>query len=172
MNEMLNQYNNLVEVARSIGITKFRPIKRFRPANSGPERIAQIEAALIGPPSEAVVAEDFGVEASVVDAIMEEVPQQEDTTMAKAKKTKAPKAPKAAKKAAAKPAKTGTGKRGRPPTNGETIAAKTKVTYNKELVPVAKKKGIAWAKEHTSNFGSHVAADAAIKKLQDAIKAA
>jgi len=158
----VSQYNALVEHARSLGLLRYRPIKRFRPAESGPAKLAQIEQDIrAAQPSEVTERETV-----IAAAVEEALGQEEDTTMAKAaKKTKAPKAAKP-KKAA----KTSTGKRGRPPTNGETIAAKT-AAYN-ELVPTAKKKGVAWAKNHTSFFGSHTAADAQLKRIQDAIKAA
>jgi len=163
MNEMLKQYNDLVETARSIGLIKFRPIKRFRPANSGPEKIAQIEAAL-GAPAVAVSATVETVADSETPVL--ESGQQEDTTMAKAKKVKAVKAPKVAKTKAAK--STTPAKRGRPPSNGVTIAAKTE-ELNK-LVPALKKAGASWAKHHTSFFGSHTAADAQLKKAHDFLK--
>ena len=172
MNDLLNQYNLLVEQARNLGLLSYRPVKRFRPADSGPVRIAQIDGDIREAQSRieasGEVAPAVEAEATTMDAAIEEAIQPEDTTMAKAKKAKAPKAAKAAKTKTPKAA--GTAKRGRPPTNGETIAAKT-AAYN-ELVPAAKKKGISWAKNHTSFFGSHTAADAQLKRLQEAIKSA
>ena len=162
---LVNQYNILVEQARKLGLKQYRTTQRFRPASSGLEKIHQIEGDIrAARATQPEVAPSEG-EATVIESAVEEVPQQEENTMAKtakAKKTKAPKAPKAAK--------TGAVKRGRPPSNGVTIAAKTK-EYN-DLVPAAKKKGVTWAKEHTSFFGSHTAADAQLKRLQDAIKSA
>jgi arylsulfatase A-like enzyme len=204
---LINNYNDLVDQARSLGVTGYRTVKRFRPANSGPTRIAEIEndirAAQAAPAERDDAAATTGAEASVVEpaveseqaatveaeAAVEEPMQTESETMAKTAKTKtaapkaakapkkaaAPKAAKAPKKAAAPKANKAKAvkepaKRGRPPTNGVTIAAKTQ-EYN-ELVPAAKKKGVSWAKVHTSFFGSHVAADAQLKRIQDAIKAA
>jgi hypothetical protein len=188
MNALLNEYNCLVEQARSLGLLHYRTTQRFRPADSGPERIAQIqndiraaqqqretpaEPTADTPPAEQVVETLPPVEEQVVigAAVEEETTQSEDEMAKKAKKAraaKAPRAPKAAKTKTKAASANGTAKRGRPPTNGVTIAAKTK-EYN-DLVPTAKKKGVTWAKVHTSFFGSHTAADAQLKRIQDAIK--
>jgi len=176
----LSIYNGLVDQARSLGLTRYRTIQRFRPVESGPARIAQIESDIRAAQASAaavasegfeeanvVVVADDGIATSIEDAVQQTI-QQEGTMAKTAKKT----AKKVVKKAAkpAKAAGSAPAKRGRPPTNGTTIAAKTK-EFN-DLVPAAKKKGIAWAKVHTSFFGSHEAADAQIKRLNDAIKAA
>ena len=178
MNEMLKQYNEeRVPQAQSLGLTQYRPLKRFRPANSGPERLAEIESAIrtaqttwMGQPEVPPIVElPPADEAVTVEmATVNPVPV-EDTPMAKAAKT--PKVAKVKTPKVAKAAKTTTPvRRGRPPTNGATIAAKTQ-EFN-DLAAVAKKKGVTWAKHHTSFFGSHTAADAQIKRLQDAIKGA
>ena len=67
-----------------------------------------------------------------------------------------------------KPAGSAPAKRGRPPSNGVTIAAKTD-EFNKK-VPALKKAGATWAKVHSSFFGSHTAADAQNKRADDYLK--
>jgi hypothetical protein len=195
---LINKFNDLVGQARGLGLTRYRTVKRFRPADSGLTRIAEIENDIRTAQAAPVECDDAvattGAEAPVVepaveteqaatveaDAAVEEPMQTESETMAKTAKTKKVAAPKVAKapkvkKAAAPKADKAKAvkepaKRGRPPTNGVTIAAKTQ-EYN-DLVPAAKKKGVSWAKVHTSFFGSHVAADAQLKRIQDAIKTA
>src|SRR5262245_13626581 len=207
---LLNQYNSLVETARGLGLTNYRTMQRFRPADSGPQRIEMIQSAIRAAEASAkavdkqpaavatevveeAVKEATGVEAAVEETVTEapatvavdaaspapaeaNVEDQMAKAATPAKKTTTKKAATPAKKVAtankakATPAPAGTARRGRPPTNGETIKAKTDA-YN-ALVPTATKKGVAWAKVHTSFFGSHEAADAQLKRLRDAIAAA
>jgi hypothetical protein len=200
-NVLLNVYNfERVPEARSLGLTNYRTLQRFRPADSGPARIAQIESDIraakaskaavereqdtaVTPTSESVVelppVSDAMVESAVAEATGVVAAVEEDTTadtrkedesMAKeaAVKTAVKKVVKTAvpkvKAKAVVPAK----KRGRPPTNGETIAAKTGELN--ELYPELKKTGYPRARKYTSLFGSHTAADAQLKAARDWLK--
>jgi hypothetical protein len=185
---LLNQYNDLVSQANALGLNRYRTVQRFRPADSGPARIAQIESDIrAAQASEAAVtseeaatpvvvveeaaaamvdpAEATAEEVAVVEAIQPESDTMAKSAAVKTAKTKAPKAPKVDKTKATKEA---SAKRGRPPTNGVTIAVKTD-EFNKK-VPALKKAGETWAKVHTSYFGSHTAADAQNKRADEALK--
>jgi hypothetical protein len=190
------QFNEMVATATDLGLTA-KEVNRFADTATGVKRtealhkaiqervtalkIANEEAAELakhtGRPANTDTSTESVVEASTSEGNSAPEDQSEEATERLPDETEeAFMARKAAKKTSAR-GKTRTKTAGRAlggkrvkSTGGTTIREKTE-QYN-SLVPAAHKKGVTWAKRHTSNFESQEKADIALKKLQDAMKKA
>jgi len=164
--QLVLDWNSLVAHAQTLGLTKYKPINsKFKTIADGSRRLDALKSAI-----RAREASEAAVETAVnmTAAAMRDAPPpaqvtEENDDMASRRKTKKTKT-KAARSTAAT-ARTRSPRQSL--ANGTSIKAKTQ-EYN-SLVPRAVKAGHAGFRHHTSDFGSHEAANKQLKRIRDAI---
>lgn len=152
--QLVSEWNSLVTQAHSLGLTKYKPINsKFKTIADGSRRIDTLKSAI-----RAREASEQAVETAAAVAEPTVVTEENDD-MAR-RKTK--KQTKAARSAAAT-ARTRSPRQSL--ANGTSIKAKTQ-EFN-SLVPRAVKLGHTGFRHHTSDFGSHEAANKQLKRIRE-----
>jgi hypothetical protein len=149
--QLVDQYNSLVDTACGLGIEGFRPVTRFSSTDVGLRRCAALDALI-----QARAKVDPGPGSGGVPH-----PTNEETEMARAK----------SKRKTAGSRATNGRPRGRPVIEGEDSVRGLTDAFN-ALVPEAKRKGIKWARLHSSMFGSKEAGRRQLERLRAAISQA
>jgi hypothetical protein len=154
--DLIREYNQLVDRARALGLDRVRNRERFATGELAVKYIEQLQSSIRAAQNARRAEDNSGV--SVEESEM--AIRKRDRLKAEKAKAKAPAKTKAApeKKVRAKAA------------DGAPTIKQLTEEWNK-LVPAANRKGVKGVKVHTSNFGSREHAEARVAWLKEQMAA-